>query len=235
MLKRIFVGSAMLFTLSMTATRASAALADCTTITLLSQLIADNAVGGCQHLDKIFNNFSYTGSSVSSVTAGHQYLAGGAGGSQDVHGWLFALSGGWTTGFTLSYDITVDLANFPLERIFQVKDQEQSGSNPNGTSLTDTETGTPFSITVLNINGGSSGCPAGSPGCNESSQKLISPLATSVHTSTVYTPGGGSLNSYEQDWFETAVSTVPEPASFVLMGLGLLGVAAFGRRRVKQQ
>jgi hypothetical protein len=216
MAKRIFVVSVMVLALSV---MASAAPIACDTVTSLSQLIAAGT-DGCTHLDKQFNNFSYTGDSVSSINAFHEFTNGG--GTQDIHGWLFSLSGGWTTGFTLSYDVTV--INAPGEAIFAIKDQIDSGLTPNGTSLTDTETvlaggGGPYSITV-------SGSGV------ETKQQLLSPVVTKLHTVSVFTPGGGHLASYEQQYFETPI---PEPATFLLMGFGLLGVAVFGRRRAKQQ
>jgi len=214
MLKRLLVVSTMLLMFSMIG---SAALADCLAVTTLAQAIADNAVGGCQHLDKIFSNFAYVGSDpTSSINASHQYTAS-PGNTADVHGWLFALPGNWTTSFTLSYDITI-AAGFPLQVIMAIKDQENSGIVPNTTSITDTESvlAPPSAVNTYTVNVNGS-VPT------ETSQKVFVPPATHIHTSSTFTPGAsGQLTSYEQDWFESTISNVPEPATVLLAGGALL-------------
>ena len=223
-LKRSLLGAAVLL---MSSSLASATPADCTLVTTLAQLLADNAVGGCQHLDKIFSNFAYSLSDASLVTATHEFTAG-ADSTQSVHGWNFArTTGTWTTGFTLSYDVTVDTVNFPFQRIFAVTDQENSGLQPNSTSITDTETVTnPAGQTqILVVTGG---CATG---CLQSNQGNFSPLAASIHTSSVFTPGtGGQLTSYEQQWYERS-NAVPEPGTMALGGAALLLLGWFGKRR----
>lgn len=211
----------------MSSSLASATLADCLSAHTLADLIADNSVGGCQHLDKIFSNFAYSLTDASLVTANHDFTPG-PDSTQSIHGWTFArTSGTWSTGFTLSYDISVDLANFPFQRIYAINDQENSGFQPNTTSITDTETVTnPAGQTQIVVVTG--GCATG---CTESNQQNFSPLAASIHTSSVFTPGAnGQLISYEQQWFERS-NAVPEPGTMALGGGALLLLGWFGKRR----
>lgn len=224
-LKRSLLGAALMI---MSSSLASATLADCLTAVTLQDLINDNSVGGCQHLDKIFSNFAYSisGDAIN-VDVTHEFTAG-ADSTQAVHGWNFArTTGTWTTGFTLSYDVTVDTVNFPFQRIFAVTDQENSGLQPNTTSITDTETVTnPAGQTQILVVTGS--C---STGCLQSNQGNFSPLAASIHTSSVFTPGAsGQLTSYEQQWYERS-NAVPEPGTMALGGGALLLLGWFGKRR----
>jgi hypothetical protein len=233
-LKRILTGSVMLVLSSMAASTAMAAVADCNAVNTLQDLINDNALGGCQHLDKIFSNFVYSGTGAQAanlVDATHEFTANGVNGVNDVHGWLFQLSGGWTTGFTLSYTITVDTncltdtncgSEFGLDTSHQVivasVDQEQSGLTPNNTAITDTQ----VIAGVLHVMGTSP---------SAETAQITYAAVTTIHTSSVYTTSGTSgLQSYEQDWFE-ASNAVPESATMGLCGAGLLLLGWLGKRR----
>ena len=231
-LKRILTGSVMLVLSSMAASTAMAAPADCMAVVTLQDLINDNAIGGCQHLDKIFSNFSYSGTGAEAanlVDATHEFT-GSSTGLNDVHGWLFQLAGGWASGFTLSYTITVDTncltdpncgtdlgLDTSHQAVFASVDQEQSGLTPNNTAITDTQ----VIAGVLHIMGTSTAA--------ETAQINYTPVTT-ITTTSVYTVSGNSgLQSYEQNWFEESTA-VPEPRTFALCGGALLLLGLFRKR-----
>ncbi len=66
--------------------------------------------------------------------------------------------------------------------------------------------------------------------------KYPSGLTSITTTSTAtFTGADARLVSYEQDWFETGVPTVPEPTSMLLLGSGLIGLAVCGRKKFSKK
>jgi hypothetical protein len=204
---------------------ASAAIVTCPTQTTLADLltIASGAGNGCQSQDKIFTNFSYSlgSTDAGSVTA---TLVAQLGGSQDIHGWVFAHAGNWSTNFTLSYTISV-APGFPNTTIIASKDQLNTGFVPNGSSDTDTQTpnvGSAFAIiTDGSIIGG------------ETAQHNWPAGVTSINVSNVVVAGPNVI-SVENDFIEqVSTPSVPEPGTITLMlgGIGFVGLGLIRRRR----
>jgi hypothetical protein len=230
-MKRILVGSAMaiLFSAGAWAAPFPTSPADCQAAKTLADLIADNAVGGCEHQDKVFSNFAWTSSlAAASVNVVHEFTAS-PGGNTDVHGWNFSTAGGFTTGFTLSYDVTVVtncLTNVncgpelgtdtTFQRLFASVDQEQSGFTPNGTKVVDTQTFGTLTVT-------------GTSPATETAQITYVP-ALALHTSSVFTTSSTGMQTFEQDFFETNVA-IPEPATLAVCGGALVLLGFLKKRR----
>lgn len=195
---------------------------DTTAIKTLGDLIAN---GGCTIQDKMFtfDGASYTGGG--SVTADDievQAVFNNIPGA-DVHGWVFAPTGSWTSDFTISYSISV-LPAFPDVSIQSTKLQINAGNTP----------GAPATTVNMTQNGGAL------PGLtadfvtagNESVLTPYVPLKSISVENAATIPSGKVLLSLENDFAEiTATTSVPEPATDVLAGGALLALGLFGRRK----
>ncbi|MBZ5723989.1 MAG: PEP-CTERM sorting domain-containing protein [Acidobacteriia bacterium] len=177
---------------------------------------ATNADGvgtfACEQQDKIYSNFFVLGMSVdTSLRLQVQALAAG-----DFH--TVAFNGNFTGNFLVSYDIAVDLAISPDFTISRVSGDL---SNPSGV-------GTPSNLKeVFDAGGNFIGSLTSTPG--NPGTPFFTGGVTSLQVFDSYTAGGGAAVSVANTFLETT----PEPVTMVLLGTGLLGIGALGRRRKK--
>jgi|SwirhisoilCB2_FD_contig_91_1550348_length_817_multi_6_in_0_out_0_1 hypothetical protein len=208
----------------------------CPTMTTLDQLMTLTAGGianACSSQDKLFWNFVYTptgtAGAASTVQAGLIFQSSPG---LDIHGWNFS-SSMWTGGvspaaFTLSYTIQVCPAGSSCV-----------GAVLPGSTLSAADAVyAPVSVmppgpeTVTWSNGTSVTLTSGSPGPQPVNGNIglgagtLSPVTVTANFS-----GTGAITQTTLRFYETTATGVPEPTTFVLFGLGLVGLGAIKHRK----
>jgi hypothetical protein len=200
------------------------AAAACSLSTNIAALIALGSTG-CQIDDKLYDNFSYTpqaGAPVASLVIANE----DENAAVFLTGWTFtsqtgSFNGNFTLGFTVSV-VTTGTGSCAACLIVSDTEQILSGTTapgPQTTSVVLTPGGT---VPLNNVVVG-----------NQTAQTLYSTGITSL--TKLATTGGITtatpLVSFESDIHENmSSSSVPEPATFALLGSGLLGLALIQRR-----
>jgi hypothetical protein len=183
-----------------------------------TQSVATIAEGyTCEIGDKIFSNINTDGAPTTGTI------------SFNGSGTLYTLdfnnfSAPITTAFTFSFNVAVDTITNPSNRIIQVQDQMLT-SNTTGASLPNNTT-----AVVTHTPGGIVNLSGASPD-GHTQNGVANMLTTNEGVSFAFTPGAnGQLADVS---FIISQTTVPEPVSLSLTGLGLLVLGFFGRRRLK--
>ena len=193
---------------------------DCTTLASnLAAYITQSAAGGCFVQDKLFTNFSYTGGGAVAaanvaVDPVFTVLPG-----QEIHGFTFTTGAGipvWVTGFTLAYTIQVDPPGV-TQRIVSAKTQGNFGNVPPNPAMIVDTLGNGV-VQTVSLGGG------------ETDIDSFAPVASLSVSNAATIPTGGFLISLENT-FTQVDTAIPEPATNILIGSVLLGLAAFMRKR----
>ena len=196
----------------------------CAGNTNLAALIATNAAGGCTSQGVIFSNFSYTGGGSKTSALVLATLVTDNTFGQNGDGWSFGPSGGWTTGYTLGFTVTVTSNPYlGVIDLVQTVDQIFAGATGvnNHVAASDVESGgvLPNPLHMIATTAG-----------GETAQSNMYSLQTITSLSTITVPSGRTLSNYEQVFYSTYV---PEPVTFLLIGSGLIGLAFLRRRSQK--
>ena len=211
----------------------SAAVLPCPNNTDLQTLITSFAglANACQSQDKLFWNFSYTlptGSIAPAASTVAANLIFQPGSGVDIHGWNFsdvwsqAGVGGALAGFTLSYIIEVvpgtpNTAITSADAVYAPSSQFAPGPETVTWSA-----GTPATVVLTSGSPGPQP-PTGLAGLPNNFQGPI--------TVTASFSGSGAITQTTLRFYESVPLSTPEPATMLLLGLGLAGLGVIKRRR----
>jgi hypothetical protein len=215
MCKKALIGVALVL---MSVSSAFAVPVSCTTLSTLSEYIAQSAGGGCFVQDKLFTNFSYSGGGATVAADVAVDVVFSVVPSQDIHGFILSTpaDGVWSTGFTFGYTIAVDPPN-PAVNITGAELQINLGILANPTTVVSTKSNGLVQATAFG---------------NLTDIDLFAGLQLLTSSTVVTIPTNGFLISLEEDYIQTLSSApVSEPATMTLLGSGLLGMLAWLRLR----
>ncbi|MBI4903715.1 MAG: PEP-CTERM sorting domain-containing protein [Acidobacteria bacterium] len=161
----------------------------------------------------MFTNFSYTGSIAASLINVSFQSNGPVPAGASIA--FQPTSGSWTAA-SISWTTAIDAAVCANCQFLAVLDQ--IGGPPTPNSNAGTFTHTPGG--VVNVNGSAPGTLSG--------QANIAPGVVSIATN--FTQTGGTTLQSVQSTFSQFDASIPEPTSFALMGIGLIGLGLLRRK-----